>query len=83
MRIFERSPGLIEQEIEGETVILDKAAGLIHQLNPTASEIWRACDGKRNLEDIAALIAERYDIDFQKSRADVVDALTQLEEQQL
>lgn len=83
MQVYIRSPGLVEQEIEGETVVLDKAAGLIHQLNPTASDIWRACDGKRTTESIAEQIAGQYDIELKLARADVELALQQLEEQKL
>ena len=83
MHIFEKSPGLVEQEVEGDIIVLDKAAGLIHQLNPTAGEIWRACDGQRNSDDIAALIAEQYDIDTEVAKTDVLSALQQLEEQEL
>ena len=83
MHIFEKSPGLVEQEVEGDIIVLDKAAGLIHQLNPTAGEIWRACDGQRNSDDIAALIAKQYDIDAEVAKSDVLSALQQLEEQDL
>lgn len=83
MGTFERTPGLVEQEVEGETVVLDKNAGLIHQLNPTASEIWLACDGKRTEEDIARVIAEKYDVEIEIARADVVSVLEQLKEQKL
>jgi hypothetical protein len=74
---------LIEQVIEGEIVILDKAAGLIHQLNSTASEIWRACDGIRDVDDIAKQIAEQYKIDLQQAKTDVIATIGQLEEQNL
>jgi hypothetical protein len=83
LHIFEKSPGLIEQEVEGDIVVLDKAAGLIHQLNSTAGEIWRACDGKRSTDDIATLIAQQYDIEVNVAKADVLSALQQLEEQKL
>ena len=83
MQIFIKSPELVEQVVEGETVVLDKVAGLIHQLNSTASTIWKACDGKASIDNIAAQIAEQYDIDIELARADVETTLEQLEQQKL
>lgn len=83
MHIFKKSPGLVEQEVEGETVVLDKDAGLIHQLNPTATEIWRACDGESSSEGIAEQIAALYGIELELAKADVESALRQLEQQKL
>ena len=83
LQIYRKAPGLVEQEIEGETVILDKEAGLIHQLNPTASEIWRACDGQLTADDIAKQIADRYGIEVKLARADVESTLQQLEQKML
>ena len=83
MQIFNKSPGLVEQDVEGETVILDKDSGLIHQLNPTAAEIWHACDGIKTAGDIAAQIADRYEVELELAKADVESALKQLEQQKL
>ena len=83
MQIFIKSSELVEQIIEGETVVLDKTAGLIHQLNATASTIWKACDGVATISDIAEQIAGQYDIDIKKAKADVEETLQQLEQQNL
>ncbi len=83
MQIFVKSPELIEQVIDGETVVLDKVAGLIHQLNATASTIWTACDGKATVDNIAEQIARQYGIDIELARADVETTFQQLVEQKL
>ena len=83
MRIFTKSPDLVEQVVDGESVVLDKAEGLIHQLNTTAAAIWQACDGKATVDDIAAQISEQYEIDNELARADVEKTLHQLEQQKL
>ena len=83
VQIYIKSPELVEQIIDGETVVLDKAAGLIHQLNATASTIWKACDGKTSSGDIAAQIAEQYDISLESASVDVDRTLQQLEQQKL
>lgn len=83
MQIFIKSPELVKQVVDGETVILDKAAGLIHQLNATANAIWIACDGKATVDNIAEQVAEQYDIDIELARADVEATMQQLVEQKL
>lgn len=83
MQIYIKSQELVEQVVEGEIVVLDKVAGLIHQLNSTAGTIWKACDGKATIDNIAAQIAEQYGIDIKLARADVVTTLQQLEQQKL
>jgi len=74
---------MVEQVVEGEIVVLDKVAGLIHQLNSTAGAIWKACDGKATSDNIAVQIAEQYDIDIESAKADVETTLQQLEQQKL
>ena len=83
MRIYIKSHELVEQVVEGEIVVLDKASGLIHQLNSTAGTIWKACDGKADADNIAAQIAKQYDIDIESAKADVETTLKQLEQQKL
>ena len=35
---------VVVREVEGEILLLDTGANLIHQLNETASFVWRRCD---------------------------------------
>jgi hypothetical protein len=56
-----RRPDLLTCAVDGEVVILDRAAGLVHQLNPTASHIWGACDGGHEVDEIAAGVAASFE----------------------
>ena len=67
----QRRPDVSVRMVEGETVILDRQGGLIHQLNPTASYIWDRCDGQWTLEDIARQLTEAFDVDAATVRGDV------------
>jgi hypothetical protein len=42
--------------VEGEMVVLDRDAALVHQLNVTATFIWDRCDGRCTVSDIAELV---------------------------
>jgi hypothetical protein len=57
--------------VEGETVVLDRRAGLIHQFNRTVSYIWDRCDGKSDLADIVSQFAEAFAADPETAERDV------------
>src|SRR5262245_27344441 len=52
---------LISCQVDGEVIILDQLAGAVHPLNDSASHSWRACDGSRSADDIAAYVAADFD----------------------
>lgn len=54
--------GLTLQVVEGETIVLDRANERVHQLNEVGTFILEHCDGTRTPEEIAAAVAERYDV---------------------
>ena len=64
--------------VDGETLILDWAAGFIHRLNPTASYIWERCDGQSTLAGIAHHLAEAFDVPGKTAAADVATTVEQL-----
>ncbi len=69
--------------VEGECVILDRRWGLVHQLNATASYIWDRCDGTSTADEIAAGMAERFDVDRATARAAVLASVQRLRELKL
>jgi hypothetical protein len=65
--------------VDGETVVLDQQAGVIHQLNATASFIWERCDGRAIPTDIAQQLAHAFEVDPQVALRDVIAMIGQLE----
>jgi len=51
---------LVLQEVGSEAFLYDKEGELVHILNVTALEIWRACDGRRDLMALEAKVRERF-----------------------
>ena len=48
------------------------------RLNPSAAEVLELCDGERSLDDIVALLAERYDgADVGEDVRGLIDAMTE------
>ena len=74
-----RRSDLVFRNIEGETVILNREAGVLHRLNPTASFIWEHCDGSSGVSDIVAQLANAYNVDFTTCHKDVSETVIKLE----
>jgi hypothetical protein len=67
----------MEREVDGEILLLDTETNLIHQLNRTASFIWRKCQEGASAGEIAESLAENFDVEEDKARADVERAIEQ------
>lgn len=73
--------GLMEREVDGEILLLDTESNLVHQLNKTASLIWRKCQDGASTGEIAASLAENFDVEEDEARSDVertIDRFTAL-----
>jgi Coenzyme PQQ synthesis protein D (PqqD) len=66
--------------VDGEMLVLDRRAGLIHQLNHTASFVWERCDGQSTLSDIAHQLVHAFDVDPNVAARDVSAMVMQLQE---
>ncbi|MEW6297488.1 MAG: PqqD family protein [Thermodesulfobacteriota bacterium] len=72
-----RRSGILVRVVDGETVVLDRQKGLIHQLNHTASYIWDQCDGTSPVEAIAARFSEAFAVDGETAAKDVTATVLQ------
>ena len=77
---IEHSDFTISREVNGEMLVLDGRAELIHQLNPTATFIWQQAQSGSAATVIAAALAEQYDIDLETAHRDVAATLARLKE---
>jgi hypothetical protein len=80
---FQRRADLRTCVVDGETIVLDRQRGYIHQLNPTASAIWACCDGQGSVEEIAAAVQSAFEITYDLAIRDVRRLLQELEHHQL
>ena len=64
--------GVSSVEIEGRVSVFNPATDRVLALNESASAIWQLCTGEHTLDAIATLLAERYGVDLEAIRADVV-----------
>ena len=77
-RLRKRAESLVVREVSDGVLLLDMEADQIHQLNATAGFIWRRCDGVASAADIAASVAQEYDVEEAVATRDVEGALSEL-----
>ena len=65
-----RHPGVIEELVEDEIVLLMPHAGSVLVLNAVGRTIWALVDGKRSAEAIAAQLCVEYEVDDAHALAD-------------
>lgn len=66
------------RDIEREMLLFDREGGVLHQMNATARDIYLLCDGTRTADEIAASLADLYEVSPESARKDVADMLERL-----
>lgn len=72
---------LVVSEVEEEVLVYDQTRQEAHSLNPAAALVWRNCDGKKSVTDLAMLLNSK--LGLPPSEASVWGALDRLEEANL
>ena len=74
---------LIQHDMDDEVLVYDPVVDRTHRLNVSATRIWELCDGTRSLEDIARVLTEQFEVEFETALQDARAVLEQLKEEQL
>lgn len=69
---------LITHEIEEEVLLYDPTVDLSHRLNVTATFIWQHCDGEHTPEQIAQLLTDNFEVDYDCALADTHAVLEEM-----
>lgn len=72
---YRQSKNIITRRIAGETLLIPIRQHLadlqrIYVLDAVGETIWRALDGRRSTEDIAALVEQEFDVSRKTALAD-------------
>ncbi|MDB4409445.1 PqqD family protein [Gammaproteobacteria bacterium] len=70
-------PDLAIENVDGELIVLDKAAGKVHQLNSSASFVWGCLSDGLAIDEIALMLSEAFDVEPETALSDVKAALAQ------
>lgn len=79
----QRVPGVLIQEVSGNTVLLNPDSGQYYSLEEVAGSIWAQCDGEHTVEEIIAAVSREYDAEPAEVEADVLEFLAELQNEQL
>ena len=60
--LWQKNPALAWREIDETTVIISPSDSVMHELNDTASFLWKNIDGYKSASDLAALLSENYEV---------------------
>ncbi|MHB8526213.1 MAG: PqqD family protein [Candidatus Acidiferrales bacterium] len=72
------NPLLAWREIDGQVVIISPEDSVVHELNETASFIWKQADAGGDAGEIARKIGIEYSISASEARADMDEFLAGL-----
>jgi coenzyme PQQ biosynthesis protein PqqD len=81
--VLKANPMLAWREIDGSIVIISPERSMVHELNPTASFIWKRVDGKHTTDEIAEQLAAEFDVTRESALADVNELVESLAANQL
>ncbi len=77
------NPHLVWNTFDREATILDVSSGDYFSLNPVATEIWQALHNGQTPEEIAAQLAQKYEVEPATIRTDIDDLLSELRQTKL
>ncbi len=73
-----QSPKTTTQDVGDELLVLDRETNRLHHLNPTASWIYRQCDGRNSVDSLADAMSEQFVIEREIVERDLLQTLAQL-----
>ena len=76
-------PELSSRIVDGEVVVLDHENEKIHQLNATASFVWRRLGGTLDLPAIAIELIQHFEVAEQRALGDVQRIVQDFEDLEL
>lgn len=77
------NPQLAWREIEGRIVVISPEDSVVHELNETASFVWKQADRGCGVSEIARLLSEEFRVDAPQARSDTEELLRMLEQKGL
>jgi hypothetical protein len=81
--LWQKNPALAWREIDEATVIISPSESVMHELNDTGSFLWKNIDGHKSAEELAALLAENYEVTPDTALTDTQSVLEEMSSRKL
>jgi hypothetical protein len=81
--LWQKNPALAWREIDDATVIISPNDSVMHELNDTGSFLWKNVDGYKSALDLAALLAENYEVALDIALTDTQSLLEEMSSRKL
>ena len=78
-----RRGGLPFQEIDGQAVVVVPSRREMHELDETATFLWRELERARSVAELVGALCEEFDVDPDRAEKDVRGFIARLEEKGL
>ncbi len=78
-----RREKVLTQEASDALVLLPLDNGEYYALNEVGARVWALCDGTHSVAEMVNIIAQEYEAPGDVIKADVLDLLTELSNEQL
>jgi len=76
-------PNAAWREVEGEVVIISPEDSVLHELNATASFIWKQATGELRTEEISVRMAGEFEVSEETALADTREMVQHLTDKKL
>lgn len=76
--ILAQHPNAAWRDLDGEVVIISPEDSVLHELNETASFLWKHATGKLTVAELAGLLAEEFEVDDATALADTQELVAHL-----
>lgn len=74
---------IIWRVVDDEALILNTSNGYYFSMNGTATEAWCLLNEGKEINEVAGILAERYEIDIESAKADLEALLVELKKEQI
>lgn len=74
------APNIVKQIVDDEGLLLDTDNQQIHHLNETALVLWEHCESGSAIDKMVSDFIQRYDVDEQTARKDIMHTLDSWEQ---
>lgn len=72
-----KKEAVVYRKLDDQGLALDPESDMLYGFNKVARAIWELCDGKSAIAEIASVIAQDYEVDYNRALQDTRDFLSE------